>query len=78
MASTSGPATEILVGAGAEVTLGQTVVVRYGATKPANPAEMFMVGSGEIDPTLEAAVKGMKVGGKRKLGEIEIELIKIL
>jgi FKBP-type peptidyl-prolyl cis-trans isomerase 2 len=54
------------------------VVVRYGATKPVNPAEMFMVGSGELDPTLEAAVKGMKVGGKRKLGEIEIELIKIL
>ena len=74
----SGTATDILVGAGAEVTLGQTVVVRYGAAKPTNPAELFMVGSGEIDPTLEAAVKGMKVGGKRKLGAIEIELLKIL
>lgn len=74
----TGPATELLVGSGAEAKLGQTVQVRYGGTKPAQAPERFMVGASEVDAALESAVRGMKVGGRRKLGELEIELLKVL
>lgn len=66
------------MGTGAEAKLGQTVLVRYGAGKPADAPEMFMIGASEVDPALEAGVKGMKVGGKRRLGTLEVELVKVL
>lgn len=70
--------TEVLVGNGAEAKVGQTVQLRYGAGRPADAPEVFMIGASEVDPALEAGVKGMKVGGKRKLGELEVELVKVL
>ena len=77
-APSTGPATELLVGSGTEAKLGQTVQVRYSGTKPAPVPERFMIGASEVDGALESAVRGMKVGGRRKLGELEIELLKVL
>lgn len=72
------PFTEVTVGTGPEAQLGQTVVVRYGTGKTPELPETFMLGATETTPELEAVVRGMKVGGKRKLGELEVELVKIL
>ena len=74
----TGPATELLVGSGAEAKLGQTILVRYSGTKPTQAPERFMIGASEADVALESAVRGMRVGGRRKLGELEIELLKVL
>lgn len=70
--------TDLLVGNGAEAKVGQTVQVRYGAGRPADAPEVFMIGAHEVDPALESGVRGMKVGGKRKLGTLELELVKVL
>ena len=74
----SGAPTELVVGTGAEAKLGQTVQIHYGAGKPADTPELFMIGANEVDPALESGVKGMKVGGKRRLGTLEVELVKVL
>jgi len=70
--------TEVTIGTGTEAKLGQTVVVRYGAGKTTELPETFMLGATETTPELEATVRGMKVGGKRKLGELDVELVKVL
>lgn len=68
---------ELVVGTGTATALGQTVQVKYSTAPPPGP-EVFMVGAGEVEPALEEAVKGMKVGGKRRIGAVELELVKIL
>jgi FKBP-type peptidyl-prolyl cis-trans isomerase len=68
---------DLKVGSGAAAEEGDTVTVHYKATlangrrfdstyereKP----ETFQLGAGLVIPGLEAGIKGMKVGGKRKL-----------
>lgn len=76
--STTPAFTDQIIGTGAEAKLGQTVVVRYGAAKPTDAPETLMLGATEVAPELEAGIRGMKVGGKRKIGETEIELVKVL
>ena len=68
---------EVVVGTGVAVDVGRTVQVRYTPERATEPT-LFMVGAHEVDSALETAVKGMKVGGKRKLGSVEIELVKVL
>lgn len=69
---------DIAVGAGGQCGVGQTVVVRYGAPSPNNLPEVFMLGSGDVADTLDGAVRGMRVGGKRRQGNLEFELVKVL
>ncbi len=76
--SQAGPAIDIVVGAGTEAKVGQTVEVRYSGTPLLKAPERFMIGASEVDTALEAAVRGMKVGGQRKLGDSQIELVKVL
>ena len=66
------------MGTGASVTVGQTVEIHYGANKSLGAPERFMLGASEVDQALETAVRGMRVGGKTHVGDVEIELIKVL
>ena len=74
----SGPAVDLVVGSGAEAKLGQTVSVRYSGNKPAEAPELLMLGASDVDPALDTAIRGMKVGGKRRVGAVEVELVKVL
>ncbi len=74
---TSAPV-DVVVGTGQEAQLGQTVVVHYSANKPSELPEIFMLGTSDVSETLDKAVRGMRVGGKRKLAELEVELVKML
>ena len=70
--------TELVVGTGATAGIGQTVEVRFGAKKPATVPERFMLGAGDVEEALDRAVRGMRVGGKRQVDDIEIELVRVL
>nr|WP_309688641.1 hypothetical protein [Armatimonas sp.] len=69
---------DMVVGTGQEAKLGQTVMVRYSANKPAELPEIFMLGTSDVSEELDRAVRGMRVGGKRKLAALEVELVKML
>jgi hypothetical protein len=76
--SGDGAFTDVQIGTGAEVKIGQSILVKYASPAPKDAPELFMVGAGEVSAELESGVLGMKVGGKRKLAQTEVELIRIL
>ena len=68
---------DLVVGAGAEATSGQKVTVHYtgwltngtkfDSSKDRGDPFVFNLGKGQVIKGWDEGVKGMKVGGKRKL-----------
>jgi len=68
---------DVVVGAGAEATAGQSVTVHYtgwltdgkkfDSSKDRNDPFVFPLGAGRVIQGWDEGVQGMKVGGKRKL-----------
>ena len=69
--------TDIIVGTGAEATVGQNVTVHYlgtltngskfDASRDHGQPFVFRLGAGQVIKGWDEGVQGMKIGGKRKL-----------
>ena len=54
------------------------VLRHQSGERPAAAPELLMLGASDVDLALDRAIRGMREGGKRRVGAVEIELVKVL